>query len=73
MTMHQLTIDTKYCRGLHLCHTCEAIRPGLVKHCEQHGRLLVSWQATGSNAATISSLIAHCPDRAITITPVEAL
>jgi len=50
--MHQLLIDHQYCRGLQLCHQCEAVRPGLVKHCEQHGRLLISWPATAANAAT---------------------
>jgi len=69
--MHQLLIDHQYCRGLHLCHQCEAIRPGLVKHCETKGRLLISGPATAANGSTISALIACCPDRAITINALD--
>jgi len=69
--MHQITISPRYCRGLGLCHACEAIQPGLVLHCERHGRLLISHPATAEHSATISALIAACPDRAITIKPVE--
>lgn len=71
MTMHQLTIDRSRCRGLHLCHQCEAIKPGLVKYCEQYGRLLISHPSTGRHSSTISRLIVECPDRAITMEPIE--
>lgn len=69
--MHQIVIDTKRCRGLHLCAACESIKPGLVKYCEQHHRLLVSWPSTSRYADTISRLIASCPDRAIVIKPLS--
>ena len=59
--MHQLTIDPKYCRGLALCHVCEAIKPGLVMHCHHYGRLLISHEHTASMQPTISRLVAECP------------
>lgn len=68
---HQLTIDQTHCRGLSLCHACEAIKPGLALHVERHGRLLVSGPATAENGSTLSRLVACCPDRAIMIQPVE--
>lgn len=68
---HQLTIDQKHCRGLDLCHACEAIKPGLALHVERHGRLLISGPATAENGSTLSRLVACCPDRAIMIKPVE--
>lgn len=68
--MHQLTIDFADCRGLDLCHACEAITPGLVKHCQRHHRLLLSWQNTGAQSALLSRLVACCPDRAIMIKPL---
>lgn len=71
MTMHQLTIDFVDCRGLNLCHACEAITPGLVKHCQHYGKLLISWQNTGAQSALLSRLAAACPDRAIMIKPVD--
>ena len=68
---HQLTIDQKFCRGLGLCHACEAIKPGLVHHCERYGRLLISDPSTAAHGATLSRLVACCPDQAIMIKPVE--
>ena len=67
--MHQLTINA-HCRGLDLCHACEAVMPGLVKHCEQHGRLLISWSSTGRHGGALSRLIQACPDRAIHLKPL---
>ena len=60
---HQLTIDQKYCRGLSLCHACEAIRPGLALHVERHGRLLISGPETMAQSTTITKLINCCPER----------
>lgn len=68
---HQLTIDKKHCRGLSLCHACEAITPGLVLHIERHGRLLISGPSTAEHSSTLSRLAVCCPDLAIMIKPVE--
>ncbi|QQG66374.1 hypothetical protein HP555_11090 [Desulfobulbus oligotrophicus] len=69
--MHQLTVDSRHCRGLHLCHQCEAITPGLVHYCEMHGRVLISWPNTAAKQPLLSKLIVNCPDRAIMMKPVE--
>lgn len=69
--MQQIAIDQNRCRGLHCCHECELLLPGLVQYCSHHGRVLVSWESTGSHGDTISRLIAACPDRAIVIKPLE--
>lgn len=65
--MHQLTIDQKACRGVSLCHGCEAITPGLVEFCSVNGRLLISAENTAIHSSTISRLVAACPVRAIFI------
>lgn len=70
MTMHQLTIDAHACRGLHLCHACEAIKPGIIDYCTKHGRLLISFANTAQQQPIISRLIAVCPDQAIVIKPL---
>lgn len=69
--MHQITVDADRCRGLHLCHACEAAMPGLVQHCEQHGRLMVSGESLTCHSQKISQLIARCPDRAVMVKRVE--
>lgn len=70
--MHQITVDTNRCRGLHCCHACETVHKGLVEYCANHGRVLVSWQSTSRYSDTISRLISACPDRAIVIKPFDA-
>ena len=69
--MHQLTIDQRACRGLTLCHACEAIKPGLVEHCAINGRLLISHPNTAAQSSVLSRLTVACPDRAIMIKPIE--
>ena len=71
MPMHQLTIDPKCCRGIALCHACEAIKPGLVDYCTKHGRLLISFANTARYSSMLSRLAQVCPDRAIMIKPME--
>lgn len=68
--MHQITVNRDLCRGPHCCYECERAIPGIIKYCEQHGRVLVSWESSGKHADTISNLIASCPDRAIVIKPM---
>jgi hypothetical protein len=68
--MHQLTIDPSACRGITLCHACEALMPGLVNHCKHYGNLLISHENTAVNSSRISRLISECPDRAIMMQPL---
>ena len=68
--MHQLTISDR-CRGMALCHACEAVAPGIVNHCQRHGRVLLSGPSTGAHGDTISRLLQACPERAIHLKPLE--
>lgn len=67
--MHEITVDSRRCRGTYICHQCEAVLPGLVQACERDGLILVNDWALSDNSPTISELVRCCPDRAIMIMP----
>jgi Fe-S-cluster-containing hydrogenase component 2 len=69
--MHAITVDESRCIGLDICHACEGVHRGIRDHCRNHGRLLVSWPNTATHSQTITRLINACPNRAITIMPLE--
>lgn len=69
--MKKITVDKKRCRGLHLCHRCEAVQPGLALACGRFGHVIVQDWAARDNSAMISQLIQTCPDRAIMIMEVQ--
>lgn len=71
MTTHEITINPDRCHGTHICPACEVILPGLVKHCEEHGRLLLGEWALREKSPVISRLLVACPSRAIMVRPVE--
>jgi len=66
---HKLTIDQKRCRGLNLCHQCEALQPGLVAACEKQGLINIQEWVLREQGLSLSALIVACPDRAIMIMP----
>jgi len=68
--LHQLTVDPRYCRGLHLCHQCEALQPGLVEHCKTAPVVIQEWAAR-EQGSMLSALVACCPNRAIHIKPID--
>jgi len=69
--LHHLTIDANRCRGVHLCHQCEAMHPGLVEWCETYGRVDINEWASRDHSQDISRLIVACPERAITVQPAK--
>lgn len=71
MKIHQLTVDRNRCRGVHLCHQCEVLQPGLVQACERQGRIIIQEWAAREQGQDISALARCCPDRAIMIQSVE--
>jgi len=68
---HRLTIDVHRCRGLRLCHQCEALQPGLVHACEQQGHITIQEWAAREQGQDLSALARCCPDRAIMIQPAK--
>ena len=71
MKIHQLTVDRKRCRGIHLCHPCEVLQPGLVHACERQGHITIQEWAAREQGQDLSALIVACPERAIMIQPVD--
>lgn len=69
--IHYLTIDPRRCRGLHLCHQCEILQPGLVQACERQGHVTIQEWALSEQGAAMSALIEACPERAIMIQPAK--
>lgn len=67
--MHALTIDFAHCPDD--CELCEQVKQGLLAHCTEHGSLLISGPSTRAQSRTIRRLINGCPNRAITIHPLE--
>lgn len=66
---HHLIIDHRRCRGVALCHCCEAITPGIVAACRSRGHVVVAPWAVREMSPMISQLIVACPDRAIMVRP----
>jgi ferredoxin len=64
---HILTIDK--CRGPALCHTCEAIAPGLYGEVLAKGSVVIKPWAMMEMSPRISRLARECPDRAIMVRP----
>ena len=65
---HILTISK--CRGPALCHTCEAIAPGIYAEVRDKGSIVIKPWAMMEMSPRISQLAVECPDRAFMVKPV---